>query len=871
MVTAAGAREKLVGHSIWVWFYLHPDWQWEQSRHWHEDRYALAISEALDIMKSNPDFKFFFDSTSEFYSAVGDRLGPRLDELKDHVRSGRVRLVSGQVANTRPTQVGGEETFVRNLQLGREFFEEHLPEAEISLFHSVDIVIGGVQMPQILRQAGFEYYRAWRPHGPMNALGVPHQFIWRGIDGSEIVVTRGAYGYVGTPESALVRYADDWDKAVAWLYENHLREQMMLDRSPSQQLWVIQGYDDARPMTLVRADEPFDVLGLVEQWQQREGIPAEWCTPLEFSQAVAERRDSLQVVDGVLDGADAGYNMANHGAHGLWMWRQMNDRRLVGAECWAAVAESAGIIAPWQDLKKLWYQHCVYQAHAQDFAFEDDWNDLVELARDVQYWSQQVARDAIDQIVLAAGGGTRHTRYIFNPNPWPASLDVDVYHACATAGVQSVEAVDEQGQPLVQQQLAEFRHPRYGGSINDEHRLVRVDLPAMGYCRIELRESSETKSKIVAAPEGNVVETADLRLVYRDQGLREVHDLKSGRSYASREGGQWPGLIFHVLDDQDWIFGGPELRRERFVAESSEWLKTGPIRWHHRSYGKLGPYKGWLDTVVADRGRELQVSVQLEGHWKKPPVTGFVTLMADIEAGGAMTVDSPFAVEPRDPDHDIYVNNVPQGEDLGNLNMFERLRPGVFWGRTWADWSGAGQGITLITVDGNYYWLKEPGQFGHVLLRCIALRDGTWEAFCPQTMTGTGAHNFRYVLCFHDGDWRQADLQHRAKELRNPPVVARAYYPSEATLPHGSHSFLRLDGPALLTAFYRSGESIHARFYECEGKGGDVKLVFDWEPASATAVDLVGNQLDIPIRIDGKRVVVQANPWQIVTLELIRR
>ena len=86
---------------------------------------------------------------------------------------------------------------------------DRLPPADLSLHHACDIAIGGVQMPQLLRLAGFDYYRAWRPHGPMNVLGIPHQFIWKGIDGTGIIVTRGTYGAIPAPDSPVVRYRDD--------------------------------------------------------------------------------------------------------------------------------------------------------------------------------------------------------------------------------------------------------------------------------------------------------------------------------------------------------------------------------------------------------------------------------------------------------------------------------------------------------------------------------------------------------------------------------------------------------------------------------------------------------------------------------------
>jgi hypothetical protein len=654
---------------------------------------------------------------------------------------------------------------------------------------------------------------------------------------------------------------------VAWLFEHSFHDQLLQDRSPTDHLWLIQGYDDARPLTEWVGDRPMNLLEFLAEWRKREQTSIRWCTPLEYSQAVAAQADRLPVVEGVLDGADCGYNMANSGARGLWTWRQMNDRRLVHAEQWAAAAAGAGYASPAEELKELWYQHCTYQSHAEDFAFADDWEHLVDLARDVKFRAERIGQEAIRHIVRAAGGGTRLTRYIFNPHPWPTEAEVEIYHACATAGVNSLQAVDENAAPLPQQQLTEFRHPRFAGSVNDERRLVRVGLPAMGYRRISILESADPGPQRPAAPADGVLETADLRLVYRDHALREVHDLANGRVYFSREGAPWPGLYFHVLDNQDWIFAGPEIRRERFAPAAGKWLQTGPLRWHHRSTGTLGPYQAQLDTLVADRGRELRVGVQLEGHWRKPPVTGFVTLLGDIEAGGRLTVDVPFAVEPRDPDHDVYVHNVPKDKDLGILEMFERLRPGVFWGRSWADWAGDRCGVTLISADGNYYWFKEPGQFGHIVLRAMQLKEGTWEVFCPVSMTGAGLHQFSYAFRFHDGDWRQADPQRRSLELRHPAVVARADHPTEARLPP-AHSFLQIDGPALFSAYYSEGDHACVRFYECTGHGGDVTLTFDWSPSAGQAVDFLSRPVAMPVELEGNKVTVAAKPWQIVTLKL---
>ena len=882
--TAAEARRMLAGKCIWLWHYLHADWQWEQSRAWHEDRYALAVSEALDIMRRDPEFMYFFDTASEFYEPVARKLGKRLKELKERVREGRVRIVSAQVANCRPNQVG-DETYLRNLQIGRAFFEAELPPTDLSLFHSVDIAIGHSQMPQILTLAGFKYYRAWRPHGPLNAKGIPHQFFWEGLDGSRILVTRGFYGglWQSEPLPGAQSTDEEWDAGLALIFDRQFRDQLLDDRSPSGQLWMIQGMDDARPWRGFTGDPPLDLAGFLAEWRRRESVPIRWCTPLEFSQAVAEHAEKLPIVRGVLDGCDCGYQAAFGGANGLWRWRQMNDRRLLRAEWWTSfacryshweekpirrpAAAPAGFPPAREEFLRLWRQHLTYQAHAQEAAFRDDLAYLTDLARDVRFHAERLEREALGAIVRAAGGGEHTTQYLFNPHPWEIVADVELYHPCPAAGVESLEVLDDSGQSLPQQRLSEFRHPRYAGSLTDQRRLVRVALPPMGYRRVTIVERATPEAAPLGRPpQGDVLDAGGLRLVFRNHALREVHDRAHGATYFARDGSPWPNLVFHILDNQDWLSAGPEVRRERFQPEESHWLHCGPLRWEHRSRGSLGPYRAEIHTIATDQGHELGFQVRLEGHWEEAPLTGFVTLLGDIEAGGQITVDVPFGVEPRDPDHEIYVHNVPQG-DLGIADMFERLRPGFFWGRSWADWSGAGHGFTWISADGNYYWFKEPGALGHVLLRCLRRVPGTWEVFTGDAWSGAGVHTFAYALRFHGGNWREADPQRRSAELRHPPTVVRPDCPGEAQLP-ATHSFLRLEGPALLSACYCEGETLIVRLYEHEGRGGEATLTLDRSLTSAQAVDLRGRPMEVPVRVSGQQVYITLRPWQIVTLSL---
>jgi hypothetical protein len=865
--TAESARAQLKGKTIWLWHYMHSDWQWEQSRAWHADRYALAVHEALDLMQRDAEFVYFIDNESEYFEPVARQLGPRLEELKQRVREGRVRFASTQVANCRPTQTA-DETYLRNLQLGREFLTANLPPTDLSLFHSVDIAIGGVQMPQVLKLAGFKYYRAWRPHGPMNAHRIPHQFIWEAPDGSRILVTRGAYGGLYLPNPAFDTYQQDWDAAVVALFDEFFADQLLVNRSPSDQLWMIQGCDDVRPLRR-HNDAPVDLLGFIDEWRKREATPIRWCTPLEYSQTVAEHTDGLAVLKGALDGCDCGYNAAFGGANGLWRWRQMNDRRLIRAEWWNAAATLA-VGAPEQreEVHKLWRQHLTYQAHAQEACFADDLAELFDVARDVKFHAEKIERAALKTLIQAAGGGTRTTRYLFNPHPWPLQAEVEIFHPCAVAGVGSLTVADEQGVIQPSQVLREFRHGRFGGSLTDQTLLVRAKLPPFGYKRIDVNEHGEPSPTRLADP-GEEVNAAGMRLTFSNHALRMVRDA-NGVLYRSRSGNVWPYLAFHVLDNQDWLSMGPELHRELYEPASSAWLQSGPLRFQHRSQGMLGPWQAQVDTIIGAHEREIALHIRLEGHWQEAAETGFVTMLADIAAVGQITVDTPYAVEPRDPDHEYYIDNLPpDAAELGDLGMFERLRPGYFWGRSWADWSGEGRGMTWLSVDGPYYWMKEPGAVGPVLVRALARYAATWEQYAADASTGAGVHEFDYVLRFHNGDWRKGDPQRRSQELRHPPVVARPNYPTQPLLAD-SHSFMELSANALLSAYYVESDAAVIRIYDREGQGGEVSITLDWAPTGAQVVDLIGNVLDTPVQLDGQRVVVTLRPWQIATLRLKR-
>ncbi len=278
-------RERLRGTQIVVVPYCHADWAWTHSRRWHQARYVLVISEVLDTLNEQDAagvpadaphaFRWYLDCWRTELAPFLVAHPERIEELQRRVAEGRV-AVCGGYSNVRINHVPGE-TFVRSMTLGRRELQWLFPEADLSVHaDTVDVAVGHPQMPQLLRLAGYEALRFWRPHDALNEKGIPHQFVWEGLDGSQVIAQRGSYGGVVVDSYAPEDFRERWDDVVGAWWEGQLAEKR--DRTPVDILMVYQGADDSRPLrSHFNQDKPLDFVGLIEEWNAR----ATWAsTPL---------------------------------------------------------------------------------------------------------------------------------------------------------------------------------------------------------------------------------------------------------------------------------------------------------------------------------------------------------------------------------------------------------------------------------------------------------------------------------------------------------------------------------------------------------------------------------------------------------------
>ena len=245
----------------------------------------------------------------------------------------------------------GEETFIRDIIYGRRIFKELFPEAELTVYAgNVDVAVGHPQLPQILKKSGYRYLRFWRPHASLSAKNIPYEFIWVGIDGSEIICSRGSYSGLCYKEIFTDRnkFLKDWDKAKNKFIELEVDYAKKLSKTGI--LWISQGMDDLRPLrSIYPEDEKLDLIEFINEWNKREKIKILFGTPIEYFKEI--EKEKLPKFKGTIDPCDVCYNACYGGSSGLWFLRILADRELTNAEKISTIASIYGFKYPQKNLK----------------------------------------------------------------------------------------------------------------------------------------------------------------------------------------------------------------------------------------------------------------------------------------------------------------------------------------------------------------------------------------------------------------------------------------------------------------------------------------------------------------------------------------
>lgn len=331
--------------------------------------------------------------------------------------------------------------------------------------------------------------------------------------------------------------------------------------------------------------------------------------------------------------------------------------------------------------------------------------------------------------------------------------------------------------------------------------------------------------------------------------MESVLDKQTGVSYTGL------GNILHnEIKPIGQYYFGPVTATSRWTDATIESVINGPLRSSFALTGRLGAHTVRITGHVYPETSRIAFESQIDSSGG----AGQFLTEVGLPGAGSVHADVHFGVEERDVHKIAYEGG-------------ERLRKNVFWGSHWADFSDTRGGVTLLATTGEKGFLHSPenNTLAHYLLM-VNPPVQTWERLITPAREGTGRHEFDYQFLLHSGDWRSGQVVRRALEARFPLLPyfqAELKPPVERRLPE-EKSFLKFQGGAVLSAFYRDGKRFLLRLYEPAGVQASVSVLLPFVPANVREVDLIGGDRARKIGLSGSTLALDLRPWEIVTLAI---
>lgn len=178
---------------------------------------ARTFHNVLRLMEQFPEYHFC-QSQPQLYEFVRQDFPELFKDIRRRVAEGRWEPLGGMWVEA-DCNLSGAESLARQFLLGRTFFKEHFgASAESPVLWLPDVFGYAWALPQLIRQAGLEYFMTikigWSEYNRF-----PYDtFLWQGLDGTRILTHFSTVKEAGTPYASTYNsMANAKETMGAWL------------------------------------------------------------------------------------------------------------------------------------------------------------------------------------------------------------------------------------------------------------------------------------------------------------------------------------------------------------------------------------------------------------------------------------------------------------------------------------------------------------------------------------------------------------------------------------------------------------------------------------------------------------------------------
>lgn len=814
---------KMMGHA-----HLDMAWLWEQ-----KETYQVAkrtFTSVLNLQKDFPDLTFCHTSPV-LYEWIEKHHPQLFSAILEAIKAGLWEPLGGMWVEPEVNLPSGE-SLVRQLLYGQRYTREKF--GEISKVAWLTDSFGFCwQLPQILKQAGIEYFVTQKLRWN-DSTEFPHGvFWWQSPDGTKLLTLMSPPNITGVMDTnpiTITNFAVDWEK-----------------QTGIKDIFWLPGVGDHG------GGPTRDMLEVKQRWDSSPFFPK-----IEFTTA-KQYLDSLQDSHPILPTwNDELYLELHRGVYTTHADQKYFNRRCEGllyeAELFATLAKIINNVDyPQIAIETAWKQVLFNQFHdilpgtsiPEVFVTANsEWKEAIATGEKIL----GEALEAIAECISCSNPPFPNAKpiFVFNSLNWMRSQVVSL-----KIPSENWEVCDGQGNLLKSQLISgqdfQLNVPKEGMKTL---LFFAPNIPAIGYRLFWLKEKQDrlsVRGKRTENEEKYVLENSILRVEVNPKTgeLDRVFDRINQREVLQGKGNQLQAFKEERQYWDAWNID-PNYQKNQLPPpqlDSIEWLDRGEVRSRLRVVRKINHSTFSQDYILDLDSPYLKIETHVD--WQETHVLVKAAFPLNLEADRA-TYEIPCGA----------ISRTTQPKTDAEKAKWEV--PAL----KWADLGDNHYGVSLLN-DCKYGYDSSPN-----CLRLTLLKSPIW----PDSQADRGQHHFSYCLYPHRNSWQVAETVRKGYEL-NLPLIVREWNKKEQSnknnklFPEGS--LLNLSAQNLiLMAFKPSEDDLETyilRCYECHGEEAEIKIKGELNLAIASAANLLEISLEVS---PSDRDITSISPWQIKTLKV---
>ncbi len=782
-------------------------WWWTVAQ--TEEKACRSFSTVLRLMEQYPNYKFM-SSQPQLYVFLKARYPELFEQIKQRVAEGRWEPEGGMWVEADCNLTSGE-SLVRQFIYGKRFFKEEFG-VDNRILWLPDVFGYSGALPQIMKQCGIDYFMttklAWNQINKM-----PYDtFMWRGIDGSEILthlVTTLDLGQDPTKNFFTTYNGQLHPDAIMGGWQRYQQKDINND------ILISYGYGDGgggptREMleTSIRMEKGIEGIPKVRQAFARTFFD-------DLKERVSGNR-RLPTWEGEL------YFEYHRGTLTSMARNKRANRKselgMMDLEL-LSVLTAAKLGYPKDELDKMWRQILINQFH--DILPGSSIHEVYEVTK-AQYaaLAEKLSGMIGERLAALTPAGDGVT--VFNTTGF-ARNDV-----VTLPGVEAEALADETGRTYPVQKTAD-------GAV-----VYLENLPSKGRKGFAKVSSAAAASPFTLSADSHTLDTPFYTVRFDETGrIASMFD-KDARREVFQDG--QTGNAMRVFEDKPIYYDNWDIDNfytEKFweVTDLKEftWTENGPVR------ATLHLVRNFSHSTICQ-------DIHFYANLRR---VDFVTTVDWHEHQSLLKVFFPANVHTDQATFEIQYGNLTR-KTFSNTS-WDRARF-ESCGQKWCDVSEGHYGVSVLN-DCKYGHSVKDGCIGLTLIK---------SGIEPNPVTDQEVHHFTYALFPHQEGWQAGGTVRQAFFLNQPALVTAG-----GTADAGE-SLASVDVPNVVLETIKQaedGDGVILRMYECENALTPVTLTWAKPFTSAEAENCI-EQKTGEVEVSGNQIRFTIKPYEVKTIRI---